>query len=227
MQKQGHEKAGFSLIEMLVVISIVATLLALILPVMGGVRRRIYVHQCLQNLHQIGVALRIYEQDYGRESAMSRGDLAPPHLGDLAPSYVSPSQLVCPWVTAVAPQGVQEAHRAMQEKYKGRFGRYWNSYFVFYRKGLDALYRRGESPISYSQIIRMRGDNTPFIVCRNHREPAFQQPGFDFSSLSAPWDFPEQPIVVLRLGGQVDLTLKGGTVKHGTHADTLYDALEF
>ncbi|MFH0953014.1 MAG: prepilin-type N-terminal cleavage/methylation domain-containing protein [Verrucomicrobiota bacterium] len=56
---------AFTLIEMLIVIAIIAILLALILPAVGGARRRAETLKCASNLRQIGIAISSYGRDTG------------------------------------------------------------------------------------------------------------------------------------------------------------------
>ena len=92
---------AFTLVELLVVISIMAVLTTLTLPAIGGIRSAANRTTCLSNLRQIGMAVLTYADDYA--------DLLPAegHLG--APPDVSSA-----WFTrlpayfdspAIAPQG--------------------------------------------------------------------------------------------------------------------------
>ena len=58
---------GFTLVELLVVVSIIALLLALLLPSLRGARRQARLAACASNLRQIGLSIRVYageNQDY-------------------------------------------------------------------------------------------------------------------------------------------------------------------
>jgi len=55
---------GFTLIELLVVVAIIAVLVALLLPALVRVRERAYKITCASNLHQIGIGITFYAQEY-------------------------------------------------------------------------------------------------------------------------------------------------------------------
>ncbi|MCX6343444.1 MAG: DUF1559 domain-containing protein [Armatimonadetes bacterium] len=56
---------GFSLIELLVVIGIIAILAAILFPTFIAARDKAYQTQCLGNLKQIGLATMMYQNDNG------------------------------------------------------------------------------------------------------------------------------------------------------------------
>jgi prepilin-type N-terminal cleavage/methylation domain-containing protein/prepilin-type processing-associated H-X9-DG protein len=57
-------RPGFTLIELLVVIAIIAILAAILFPVFAQAREKARQTSCLSNLKQLGLAFRMYMQDY-------------------------------------------------------------------------------------------------------------------------------------------------------------------
>ena len=59
-------RAGFSLLELLVVVGIIGLLAALLLPALGAAREAARRTVCVGNLQQLGQTVLVYEQDHGR-----------------------------------------------------------------------------------------------------------------------------------------------------------------
>jgi prepilin-type N-terminal cleavage/methylation domain-containing protein/prepilin-type processing-associated H-X9-DG protein len=75
-RKQESQDA-FTLVELLVVISLIAVLAALLFPGLSRVKAASYAAKCKSNLHQTGVALQMYVGDYNRYPSMLAGDGVP------------------------------------------------------------------------------------------------------------------------------------------------------
>jgi prepilin-type N-terminal cleavage/methylation domain-containing protein/prepilin-type processing-associated H-X9-DG protein len=81
-----REIRGFTLVELLVVIGVIAILVGMLLPAMSGAKQHASAARCEANLHQIGIGLTAYNSDY-------QGYIVPsynmPYLP--SPSFPTPS----------------------------------------------------------------------------------------------------------------------------------------
>ncbi|MGP8201726.1 MAG: type II secretion system protein [Limisphaerales bacterium] len=95
---------GFTLVELLVVMAIIAILAALLLPALGSAKANSKRIACISNLRQIGLAVRNYSTDYG--GLIPYGPKAPPILNpfDLYTSTGAPTSLIS--LASGAPVGL-------------------------------------------------------------------------------------------------------------------------
>lgn len=86
--------AGFTLVELLVVLAIIAILAGLLLPSMSSAKARAKQAVCLSNLRQLGVAIRLYAGDH--DGRIPFGPTAPPFTSPASfyPSTGAPTSLL-------------------------------------------------------------------------------------------------------------------------------------
>src|SRR5688500_4065280 len=62
--KVQRKRRGFTLVELLVVIGIIAVLISILLPALSRARESAYTTQCLSNLRQVGLYLNLYANEH-------------------------------------------------------------------------------------------------------------------------------------------------------------------
>lgn len=97
--KSGVPLVGFTLLELLVVIAVIGLLAALLVPVLARGKGRARDAQCLGNLRQLGILVRLHAEDHGGRLPRLRADFAtgPERAADLALlNLQEPRLLLCP-----------------------------------------------------------------------------------------------------------------------------------
>lgn len=72
MALNAHRRLGFTLVELLVVITIIGMLVALLLPAVHSVRERARQTQCMNNIKNIALAVVSYDSSRGQPPALSQ-----------------------------------------------------------------------------------------------------------------------------------------------------------
>ena len=87
LRKLMRKEKGFTLVELMVVILIIAILVAIAIPVYNTARASAKTRACSANLRTLDGAIQIYHSDT---------DAWPSNVSDLTPDYVRDVP-VCPW----------------------------------------------------------------------------------------------------------------------------------
>ena len=95
MTRRGTRPRGFTLIELLVVIAIISVLIALLLPAVQAAREAARRCQCLNNMMQIGIALKSYENAFET--------LPPGVVNPTGPIVDAPNGYHYGWITQILP----------------------------------------------------------------------------------------------------------------------------
>ena len=90
------KQQGFTLIELLVVITIISILASMLLPALGKAKEKAITIYCVNNLHQVGLAMQMYGDDYNDRLPLSATPIATPGLGGWFGTPV-------PWTVAMQP----------------------------------------------------------------------------------------------------------------------------
>lgn len=99
-----HRERGFTLVELIVVISIVALLIAILLPALAAARRAAQDAMCLANMRSIGQAVAVYAVD-NRDVFPGRvGESGPAPRGTMWHNYFGKKGAI-PWDLNFEPRG--------------------------------------------------------------------------------------------------------------------------
>ena len=88
-------RAGFTLVEVLVVVAIICLLAAFLFPVLSSAREKVRASSCLSNYRQIGIAMQMYAQDADDKTPANGGSFRG-LIQDCVPYIHTDKVFVCP-----------------------------------------------------------------------------------------------------------------------------------
>jgi prepilin-type N-terminal cleavage/methylation domain-containing protein len=180
-----RERRAFTLIELLAVIAIIAAIAAIAFPVLARVRENGRRATCISNLHQIGLALKMYRDDWDGHEArygvrLSHSDLGLPYNQLALEDYVKDKNIFwCP-----SDQ---------------RDRRLWNSSYV-----TNYLCSEQTMPqIDWEEFAALRGPDFPVVMCYSHN-------GTEVPSQER-YSWEQLLCIILRIDGRVTVVKYGAS----------------
>lgn len=155
--RQSTLPAGFTLVELLVCIAIIAILVAIALPALAMARKVAAATQCRSSLSQFGVAFAQYRSDFRDRLPVCLT------LADVRTGQVDPFASLEPYLTVAAPRTVAEAAQGGQP-YRCRSDLQYGplaGYSYFYAPTLICGSLIAEPPDAVGQVVCRIADANP------------------------------------------------------------------
>ncbi len=157
--------SGFSLVELLVVITTISTLLAIMLPSLGRAREQSRRVVCASNLRQLGFSLKMYSMDNNGKYPIEElcGNPQSALVQNLSPDYSADRDIFyCPGAEAVEPY-------AQSNEFGGPGGdsvinteENWQRYYISYKYfSVTQRDTRMPLPLSLSEYPHLLTEDSP------------------------------------------------------------------